>query len=97
MHLYGAEAAVRACREISNSITGIGLFCRHAVLAVNAWATAWPQLARRVAAWRPAILARGLRRVVLEMGVTIHEGTKVIRLNAGPEAVTDRGTTRRPA
>lgn len=142
VHLYGAEAAVRACREISNSITGIGLFCnRHGVdawfkrsgyvfaatgprhelvceLMVQAAAEAGaPEEMRALtreevrarcaspafrsgvfmrdgASVQPAILARGLRRVVLEMGVTIHEGTKVIRVRAGPEAVTDRGTVR---
>ena len=36
---------------------------------------------------QPAFLARGLRRVLLERGVTIHEGTPVTRLDAGPPAV----------
>jgi glycine/D-amino acid oxidase-like deaminating enzyme len=36
---------------------------------------------------QPARLARGLRRVVLERGVSIHEGTVVTRLDAGPPAV----------
>ena len=35
--LYGAEAAVRACRAISNSISGIGEFCR--THGVDAWFT----------------------------------------------------------
>ena len=39
---------------------------------------------------QPARLARGLRRVVLERGVTIHEGTRVTRLD-GTTAVTPRG------
>jgi glycine/D-amino acid oxidase-like deaminating enzyme len=43
---------------------------------------------------QPAFLARGLRRVVLGLGVTIHEGTIVRRLDAGPCAVTDRGIVR---
>jgi glycine/D-amino acid oxidase-like deaminating enzyme len=43
---------------------------------------------------QPAILTRGLRRAVLGMGVTIHEGTKVNRLEPGPLAVTDRGVVR---
>jgi glycine/D-amino acid oxidase-like deaminating enzyme len=142
VHLYGADAAVRACREISNSITGIGQFCdRH---SVDAWfrhsgyvfAATGPRhelvcehmarvatevgvpeemrsltreevrarcvspafrsgvFMRDGASVQPAILARGLRRVVLQMGVTIHEGTRVIRLNDGPEAVTDGGIVR---
>jgi glycine/D-amino acid oxidase-like deaminating enzyme len=36
---------------------------------------------------QPALLARGLRRVVLERGATIHEGTNVLRLEPGPPAV----------
>ena len=47
---------------------------------------------------QPALLARGLRRVLLERGVTIHEGTPVTRLEAGPPAlaVTPDGTVRAP-
>src|SRR5437773_7967063 len=47
---------------------------------------------------QPAFLARGLRRVVMERGVTIHEGTPVTSLNAGPPAVaiTPNGTVRAP-
>jgi glycine/D-amino acid oxidase-like deaminating enzyme len=47
---------------------------------------------------QPALLARGLRRVVLERGVTIHEGTPVTRLDAGPPAVaiTPGGSVRAP-
>ena len=44
----------------------------------------------------PARLARGLRRVLLERGVTIHEGTRVERLGYGPPAtaVTATGEVR---
>ena len=47
---------------------------------------------------QPALLARGLRRVVLERGVTIHEGTQVTQLHAGPPAVatTPMGSVRAP-
>ena len=47
---------------------------------------------------QPALLARGLRRVVLERGVTIHEGTTVTRLHPGPPAVaeTASGSVRAP-
>ena len=50
---------------------------------------------------QPALLARGLRRVLLERGVTIHEATRVGHLNAdGPggtvELVTAGGTLRAP-
>ena len=42
---------------------------------------------------QPARLARGLRRVVLERGVKIHEGTPVTRLD-GTTAVTPNGSVR---
>jgi glycine/D-amino acid oxidase-like deaminating enzyme len=47
---------------------------------------------------QPAFLARGMRRVLLERGVTIHEGTQVTRLDAGPPAVaiTPGGSVRAP-
>jgi glycine/D-amino acid oxidase-like deaminating enzyme len=45
---------------------------------------------------QPGLLVRGLRRVLLEQGVTIHEGTTVTGLEAGPPAVltTRNGTVR---
>jgi glycine/D-amino acid oxidase-like deaminating enzyme len=43
---------------------------------------------------QPARLARGMRRVVLERGVTIHEGTRAIQLEGGPVVVTDGGRVR---
>jgi glycine/D-amino acid oxidase-like deaminating enzyme len=144
--LYGAEAAVRACRAISTSITSIGDFCE--AHRVDAWfkkagyvfaATSaehvavcerMVELAREVgaanelrpltaeevrarcdssafrggafmrdgASVQPALLVRGLRRVVLERGVTIHEGTKVARLEPGPPAtaITPQGAVRAP-
>jgi glycine/D-amino acid oxidase-like deaminating enzyme len=48
------------------------------------------------ASLQPARLARGLRRVVLERGVTIHEGTQVTRLEPGstPTAITPSGAVR---
>lgn len=45
------------------------------------------------ASLQPARLARGLRRVVLERGVTIHEGTRVDRLD-GTTALTEHGAVR---
>jgi glycine/D-amino acid oxidase-like deaminating enzyme len=144
--LYGREAAVLACRAISDSIKAIGEFCR--AHEVDAWykhagylyAATAPQhealceeivaLAREVgaseelvalnpqelkvrcaspafrsgafmrdgASVQPAFLARGLRRVLLERGVTIHEGTPVTSLDAGPPAVatTPNGSVRAP-
>ena len=144
--LYGAEDAVRACRALSDSISGIGDFCRSH--GTDAWFTRagymfaassahhetlcadMVRLARETgvpdelhalspdevkarcaspafrsgafmrdgASVQPALLVRGLRRVVLERGVTIHEGTTVERLDAGPPAVaiTPRGSVRAP-
>ncbi len=45
------------------------------------------------ASLQPARLARGLRRVLLERGVTIHEGTRVTRLE-GTDAITPKGRVR---
>jgi glycine/D-amino acid oxidase-like deaminating enzyme len=47
---------------------------------------------------QPALLARGLRRVVFERGVSIYEGTTVTRLDPGPPAVaiTPGGSVRAP-
>lgn len=43
---------------------------------------------------QPALLARGLRRVLIERGVTIYEGTRVTRLDpgSGVRLRTDRGS-----
>jgi glycine/D-amino acid oxidase-like deaminating enzyme len=136
--LYGAEAAVKACRAIKSSIRSIGDFCD--VNGIDAWyrhggymyaitvdaneraRDEMVELAREVggadelyalspaevqarcaspafrggafmgdgASVQPARLARGLRRVVMERGVTIHEGTPVTRLE-GTTAVTPSG------
>jgi len=53
-------------------------------------------LTRVGATVQPARLARGLRRVLLERGVRIHEGTHVSRFGAGDPAVADTlgGTVR---
>lgn len=144
VELYGAEAAVRACRAISASIAGIGQFCEEH--GIDAWfkragymyaitADAHERLceemvalAREVgapdelreltreevrarcaspafrggafmrdgASVQPGLLVRGLRWVVLERGVSIHEGTPVTGVEAGPPAVvtTASGTVR---
>ncbi len=139
--LYGAAAAVRACRAISSSIDAIGAFCdEHGVdawyrkagymyaitaAAHEAVCDEMVRLARGVgvadelreltadevalrctspafrggafmrdgASVQPARLVRGLRRTVLERGVKIHEHTRVTRLD-GTAAVTPNGTVR---
>jgi glycine/D-amino acid oxidase-like deaminating enzyme len=142
VELYGVDAAVTACREVSRSIDAIGAFCtehgvdawfrkagyvfaatgpRHEALCEEMVHTAAeagvPEemvhltrddvqsrckspafrtgaFMRDGASVQPAILARGLRRVVLGMGVEIHEGTRVVRLDPGPVAVTEHGVVR---
>ena len=51
---------------------------------------------RDAASVQPGLLVRGLRRVVLERGVTIHEGSPVTGIEAGPPALvsTARGSVR---
>jgi glycine/D-amino acid oxidase-like deaminating enzyme len=142
--LYGAEAAVKACRAISDSISAIGQFCW--TNGIGAWfkrsgymyaitADAHERLCEEMvglaakvgapdelreltaaevrarcaspafrggafmrdgASVQPGLLVRGLRRVLLERGVTIHEGTRATGLEAGPPAVvsTPHGTVR---
>ena len=142
--LYGEDAAVTACRAISDSIVSIGRFCE--AHGVDAWyrragylyAETAPAhrhmrdemvaLARKVgapeeitaltpeelrarsaspafrggafmrdgASVQPAFLARGLRRVALESGVVVHEGTPVTRLEPGARTrlVTPSGSVR---
>ena len=142
--LYGAEAAVKSCRAISESINSIGQFCW--TNGIGAWfkksgymyaitADAHEKLceemvalAREVgapdelreltaaevrarcespafrggaymrdgASVQPGMLVRGLRRVVLERGVKIYEGTTATGVEAGPPAVvsTPHGSVR---
>jgi glycine/D-amino acid oxidase-like deaminating enzyme len=45
---------------------------------------------RAAATVQPARLARGLRRVLLERGVTIHEGTRVAAIDPQPDGVVIR-------
>lgn len=142
--LYGEDAAVRACRAISDSIDSIGQFCEQH--SIDAWfrragymyaetAAAhrhvrdeMVDLARKVgapdelralspeevkarcsspafragafmrdgASVQPAFLARGIRRVAVESGVRIHESTPVTRLEPGSTArlVTPGGAVR---
>ena len=142
--LYGAEAAVKACRAISESISAIGQFSW--TNGIGAWfkksgymyaitadaheklCQEMVRLAREVgapdelreltaeevharcaspafrsgafmrdgASVQPGLLVRGLRRVVLERGVKVYEGTTATRLDAGPPAVitTPRGSVR---
>ncbi len=142
--LYGAEAAVKSCRAISESINSIGQFCW--TNGIGAWfkksgymyaitADAHEKLceemvalARQVgapdelceltaaevrarcespafrggaymrdaASVQPGMLVRGLRRVILDRGVKIYEGTAATGVEAGPPAVvsTPHGSVR---
>jgi glycine/D-amino acid oxidase-like deaminating enzyme len=137
-HLFGGEAAGRACRAISSSIQAIGAFCdehsidawyRRAGYVFAATSTAHERIVEQMveaareagtseelselspaevrsrcaspafrggafmrdgAQVQPARLVRGLRRVVLERGVAIHENTTVTTLE-GTTAVTSGG------
>ena len=50
-------------------------------------------LMRDGATVQPAFFVRGLRRVLLERGVTIHEGTRVVRIRPGGEGAPVRVET----
>ena len=93
-----AEEIVNLAREVGapdelQALTAEELKARCASPAFRAGA-----FMRDGAQVQPAFLARGLRRVLLERGVTIHEGTNVTRLDAGPPAVamTPGGSVRAP-
>ncbi len=142
--LYGAEAALKACRAVSDSISSIGQFCW--TNGIGAWfkksgymfaitADAHEKLCEEMvglardvgapdelreltaaevrarcdspafrggafmrdgASVQPGLLVRGLRRVVLERGVKIYEGTTAIGLHTGPPAgvTTPHGAVR---
>ena len=87
-HMVRAAAEVGAPEEM-RALTRDEVQARCASPAFRAGA-----FMRDGASVQPAILARGLRRVVLGLGVSIHEGTRVLRLESGPAAVTERGTVR---
>jgi len=87
-HMAGAAAEVGAADEM-RALTREEVQARCASPVFRSGA-----FMRDGASVQPAFLARGLRRVVLELGVTIHEGTTVERLDPGPAAVTARGTVR---
>ena len=75
--------AVDACRAL-----GVGDAYRPMTVAEVQARCRSPRLRHGVlmtgaATVQPAMLARGLRRVLLERGVAIHEGTRVRRLRAG--------------
>ncbi|HEX7265138.1 MAG TPA: FAD-binding oxidoreductase [Candidatus Dormibacteraeota bacterium] len=95
-HLDVCEEMIRAAHEVGaadelRSLTGdeVRARCDSPTFKGGAFM-------RDGASVQPARLARGLRRVLLERGVTIHEGTTVTRLEPGPPAaaVTANGTVR---
>ncbi len=97
-HLAAGDEMVRLAQEVGaegelRSLTGDEVRARCDSPAFGGGA-----FMRDGASIQPARLARGLRRVLLERGVTIHEGTRVSRLVPGSEAaaVTPRGIVRAP-
>ena len=87
--------AVRVCRRLGEperyreiSADGVQRVCRTPTLRAGA--------VMRGATVQPARLARGLRRVLLERGVRIHEGTPAVQMRRGngAEVETPDGTVR---
>jgi glycine/D-amino acid oxidase-like deaminating enzyme len=87
--------AVQACRRLGEaeryreiSAEEVQRVCRTPTLGSGA--------VMRGATVQPARLARGLRRVLLERGVRIHEGTPAVRMRRGPrvEVETPGGMVR---
>ncbi len=93
-HEHGCEEMARAAAEVGHP-EELSLLTREEVQARCASPIFRSGAFMRDGAQvQPAFLARGLRRVLLGLGVKIHEGTTVRRLEAGPAAVTDGGTVR---
>ena len=90
------DAAVATCRELGVGDEYVPLSAPEVQARCRSTVFRRGVLMRGGATVQPALLARGLRRVLLERGVTIHEGTRVRRLRPGnPCRVrTDRGEVR---
>ena len=103
MYAITADAHEKLCREMVSLAAEVGApeELRELTAAEVRARCASPAfrggaLMRDGASVQPGLLVRGLRRVLLEQGVTIHEGTTVTSLEAGPPAVltTPNGTVR---
>lgn len=75
------DAAVDACRDLGVGEEYTRLGAEDVRTRVISPVFRGGVLMRGAATIQPATLARGLRRVLLERGVTIHEGTRVVELD----------------
>ena len=95
-HLEVCEQMVRAAREAGAGDELHELTVEDVRARCDSPAFRGGAFMRDGASVQPARLVRGLRRVLIERGVTIHEGTTVERLDPGPPpaASTRRGSVR---
>ncbi|MDO8485611.1 MAG: FAD-binding oxidoreductase [Candidatus Limnocylindrales bacterium] len=75
------EAAVDACRALGVADEFVAMSPKEVRARVASPVFRGGIFMRGAATVQPAILARGLRRVLLERGVTIHEGTTAVELD----------------
>ena len=75
------QEAVELCRELGVGEAFVALTPEEVRTRVASPVFRGGVLMRGAATVQPAILARALRRVLLERGVTIHEGTAVVELD----------------
>ena len=90
------ERAVAACRELGVADRYVPLTPAEVRARCAAPVFRAGVLMPGAATVQPALLARGLRRVLLERGVTIHEGTRVSRMLTGDPVrlTTEHGAVR---
>ena len=95
-HLEIRDEMVRLAREVGAADELRELTAQEVRARCDSPAFRGGAFMRDGASVQPALLARGLRRVLLERGVMIHEGTSALRLTPGPPAVvaTTRGSVR---
>lgn len=75
------EAAVAACRDLGVADEYVALTADEVRARIASPVFRGGVFMRGAATVQPAILARGLRRALLERGVTIHEGTAAVELD----------------
>jgi glycine/D-amino acid oxidase-like deaminating enzyme len=95
-HLGVGEHMVRLAREVGAADELRELAAEEVRARCDSASFRGGAFMRDGASVQPARLVRGLRRVLLERGVIIHEGTTVTRLEHGPPAVavTPKGAVR---
>jgi glycine/D-amino acid oxidase-like deaminating enzyme len=82
VHDARPRAAVSAARELGAPEEFVALSAEEVQARCRSSRFRGGALMRDGATVQPALLARGLRRVLLERGVTIHEGTRLTRIRA---------------